>query len=153
MAQRRLLLIMPAPAADVFEAFHNHPIRLEWDTLLSAAHVEGGGAHPYMGAITLNQGRGLMGVLGMRTKFLSYDPPAIAAAAMVEPTGPFELWAASMRHRDLGDGSSELIYVFNIRLRPRWLGRLFDPLAAWVFERETRRRFAAMACYLRAKHL
>lgn len=54
MKQRRISLIMPASAADAFEAFHNHSVRMQWDTLLSHAGVEGGGNYPYIGAITFN---------------------------------------------------------------------------------------------------
>ncbi len=139
---------MPAPAAAAFEAFHNHSTRISWDTLLSVAYVEGGGSHPYVGAITVNQGKGWKRLLGMQTRFVSYDPPRAAAAVMVAPTGLLHSWGASMRHRDLSDGTSQLIYTFNIKMRPRCLGSLFDPLMARIFEWETRRRFRAMAAYL-----
>lgn len=152
MAQRKLTLIMPAPSAAVFEAFHNHHVRLEWDTLLKVAYIEGGGTHPFPGAITTNRGRGWKSLLTMRTRFLKYDPPRITVAELVQPTGLFAEWAASMRHSDRSDGSSELIYSFSIRLRPRWLGALLDPVAALVFAWETRRRFRAMALYLVQKN-
>lgn len=151
MVQRRLTLSMPGTAEAAFEAFHNHAKRLEWDTLLSDAYVEGGASHPYPGAISFNVGRGWKRWFAMRTRFVNYQPPTIAAAVIEEPAGPFELWAASMRHSDVGDGTSLLHYTFSIRLRPRWLGRVLDPIAIRLFERETRRRFAAMAAYL-AKH-
>ncbi|WP_197326485.1 hypothetical protein [Ralstonia solanacearum] len=124
MARRRLTLTMPGSAADAFEAFHNHEKRLRWDTLLSSAQ-------------------------GMRTRFVSYRPPELAAAATVGPAGPIAFWAASMHHRDTEAGESELIYTFSLKLRPSL--RLFDALAAWIFERESRRRFAAMADYLRRR--
>jgi hypothetical protein len=149
MPSRRIELVMPAPSKEAFEAFHNHKVRLEWDTLLAVAFVEGGGAHPYPGAITTNWGRGWKRLLGMRTRFLTYDPPQLAAAVLVEPTGIFAHWAASMRHRDRPDGSSDLVYTFTIKLRPNWLSWLLDPIAARLFERETRLRFAAMAAFLR----
>lgn len=151
MAQRRLELTMPASAAAAFEAFHNHQVRLRWDTLLSVAQVEDGGSHPHVGAITRNVGRGWKRLLGMRTRFITYEPPRVAAAVLVAPSGPFALWAASMRHEDRDDGTSTLIYVFNLKLRPRWIGRLADPLVARIFEWETRRRFDAMAGYLRGR--
>lgn len=134
-----------------FEAFHNHKIRLQWDTLLSEAGVEGGGDHPYVGAITYNRGKGWMAGLRMRTKFVSYEPPRLAAAHLLEPTGLFEEWAASMKHRDLPDGSSELVYSFNLRMRPRWLFRLMDGIAQRVFAYQTRKRFKAMAVYLQTQ--
>lgn len=139
---------MPASSADAFEVFFNHDIRLRWDTLLRVTYVEGGGSHPHVGAISTNRGRGWKSGFTMRTKFLTYDPPRQASAVMVEPTGPFALWAAAMRFNDRSDGGCDLVYTYSIRLRPRWLGRLFDPLAGLLFERETRARFVAMARYL-----
>ena len=118
MAHGRLVFVMPAGRADAFEAFFNHTVRLRWDTLLSVNYVEGGGTHPYVGAVSTNRGRGWKTGLAMRTRFLSYDPPRQASAELVEPTGPFALWAASMRFKDRDDGGSDLIYTYSIRLRP-----------------------------------
>ena len=112
-------------------------------------YVEGGGTHPYAGAISTNIGRGWKTGLSMRTRFLVYDPPRLASAEMCEPGGPFALWAASMRFFDRDDGLCTLVYTYSIKLRPRWLGLLLDPVASVLFAWETRRRFAAMACYLR----
>ncbi|RMQ47226.1 hypothetical protein ALQ04_01552 [Pseudomonas cichorii] len=151
MKQNRIRLIMPASAAEAFETFHNHTVRMRWDTLLSCAEVEGGGSHPYTGAITFNQGRGWKRFFAMRTRFVNYQPARVAAAVLVEPAGWFDAWSASMQHRDIEHGQSELIYSFRIQLRPRWLGRVFDPLANRLFEHETRQRFAAMAEYLRSR--
>lgn len=150
MTQRRIVLTLSSSAADAFEAFHNHAVRMQWDTLLSHAAVEGGGTHPYIGAISINQGRGWKRLFAMRTRFVNYLPAKVAAAVLVEPAGCFHWWAASMRHRDIDEVSSELIYTFNVQLRPRWLGRILDPWVNRVFEWETRKRFAAMNAYLQA---
>lgn len=153
MAHGRLVFVMPARSADAWEAFFNHSVRLRWDTLLSVNYVEGGGTHPYVGAVSTNRGRGWKKGLTMRTRFLSYYPPRQASAELVAPTGPFALWAASLRFQDREDGMTDLVYTYSIRLRPRWIGALFDRLAGILFAWETRRRFAAMADYLRQKHI
>src|SRR6185503_3256385 len=70
----RLAFVMPAPSAAAFEAFFNHEVRLRWDTLLQVNYIEGGGTHPYAGAISTNRGRGWKGGVTMRTRFLVYDP-------------------------------------------------------------------------------
>jgi len=145
----RLAFVMPAPSAAAFEAFFNHQIRLRWDTLLQVNYVEGGGTHPYAGAISTNRGRGWKGGVTMRTRFLVYDPPRQAAAELLEPTGLFELWAASLRFNDRVDGSCNLVYTYAIQLRPGWLDAAFGWLANMLFAWETRRRFKAMADYLR----
>ena len=151
MARGRLTFVMPAPSVEAFEAFFDHSLRLQWDTLLKVTYVEGGGTHPYVGAISTNVGRGWKAGLTLRTRFLVYDPPRQASAEMMEPSGPFSLWAASMRFFDRHDGGCDLVYTYALRLRPRSLGGLVDPAASALFAWETRRRFAAMAQYLRHK--
>ncbi|KRP45750.1 hypothetical protein TU73_11440 [Pseudomonas libanensis] len=144
----RIVLTMPATAAATFEAFHNHRVRLEWDTLLSRAEIEGGGCHPYIDAISYNQGRGWKRCLSMRTRFVNYRTSELTSAVLVEPSGPFAWWAATMRHRDLSGGTSELVYSFTLQLRPAVLARLVNGLAIRVFEYETRKRFLALDQYL-----
>lgn len=151
MTTRRIKLIMPCSAVDAFEGFHNHGVRLQWDSLLSHATIEDGSSHPYIGAISSNRGRGWKRLFAMRTRFVNYKPPRVAAAVLIEPQGCFQEWSASMQHRDLDDGTSELTYTFSVRLRPRWLGWLLNPLVNALFEFETRRRFAAMAKYLASR--
>lgn len=90
--------------------------------LLSRAEIEGGGCHPYIGAISYNQGRGWKRYLSMRTRFVNYRTSELASAVLVEPSGPFKWWAATMRHRDLSGGTSELVYSFTLQLRPAVLG-------------------------------
>ncbi|GAC1030770.1 hypothetical protein thsps21_15970 [Pseudomonas sp. No.21] len=151
MSTHRFTLVMPASADATFEAFHNHRVRLQWDTLLAVAHMEAGDSHPSIGAVSFNRGKGWKRLLAMRTRFVNYQPGKVAAAMLVEPTGLFESWAASMRHRDIEAGRSELIYSFSLTLRPRWLGVLLDPLANRLFAWEARRRFAALAVFLARK--
>lgn len=145
----RLIFHMPATSAEVFEAFHNHDTRLRWDTLLGQATVEGGHRYPHVGAVSINVGRGWRGAFCLRTRFVSYDPPYLAAATIDEPAGIFNEWSASIRHRDRSDGTSDLIYTFKLVLRPRWFHWLcFDAVTA-AFEKETRKRFESLAAYLR----
>ncbi|KPZ19435.1 Uncharacterized protein ALO41_03246 [Pseudomonas amygdali pv. ulmi] len=149
MPVRRIRLIMPCCASAAFEAFHNHNVRMRWDSLLSRAVVEDGSSHPYIGATSSNQGRGWKRLFAMRTRFVNYKPSHhIAAAVLIEPQGFFQEWAASMHHKDLGNDTSELTYTFIMRLRPRWLGWMLNSMVNTLFEIETRRRFAAMAKYL-----
>ena len=142
---------MPAGSEAAFEDFFNHAIRLRWDTLVNVSYVEGGGTHPYVGAITSNLGSGWKKALGlsMRTRYLTDDPPRRASAVLVEPTGLFSKWGASISFVDRPDGDCDLNYTFTIHLRPRWLGWMLDPIAGFLFALETRRRFGAMSRYLK----
>lgn len=147
MPHRRFEFPMPAPSTVVFEAFHNRQWRARWDSLVQGTVVEGGGDHPFVGAVTQNPGKGLLRALSMRTRFISYQPGVVAAAEMVGVSWPFRRWAASLRHRDLADGrGSVLIYTYSFETSaPR---RLLEPLVQWAFDRETRRRFGRLADFL-----
>jgi hypothetical protein len=148
MRQRRFEFPMPATAAVVFDAFHHHHWRFRWDSLVRAADVEGGYAEPFVGAVSDNQGAGLLRALSMTTKFISYDRPRVAAATMVGTSFPFRRWAASMRHQDLQDGTSLMIYTYSIETGPTALRWPSDAGIGWVFDQQTRRRFARLRAYL-----
>lgn len=84
----------------VFDAFHYHRWRAQWDSLVGLTRVEGGAPCPFVGAVTENTGAGWLRALSMRTRFVSFDRPRLAAAFMLAPSWPFVRWAAS-RHAEV----------------------------------------------------
>lgn len=147
MTRHRLEFPMAASASVVFDAFHYHAWRQRWDTLVRATHVLGGAPCPFVGAITENAGAGWLSGLAMRTQFISYARPHLAAAQMVGRSFPFVRWAASMRHRDLGSDSSLMVYAWSLdTVAPRALIR---PIAEGIFRRQTQRRFARLQAFVR----
>jgi len=151
MAHKKLEFPMPASEAVVFDAFHYHLWRARWDSLVSATHVLGGAPCPFVGAVTENTGAGALRGLSMRTQFVSYDRPRVAAAAMIGQSFPFTKWAASMRHRATGPQQSVLIYTYSFEAGPAWLRWLLTPVVDWIFTWQTRRRFARLQDFL-AQH-
>jgi hypothetical protein len=148
MVHERFEFQMPASAAVAFDAFHYHHWRGRWDTLVRATHVVGGAACPYVGAITVNAGGGLLKPLAMRTQFISFDRPKVAAATMRGQSFPFSRWAASMRHRPVDGQHSVMIYTYSFETRPSGLRWLIEPVTKLVFDWQTRKRFARMAAFL-----
>ena len=141
---------MPASEAVVFDAFHYHLWRARWDSLVSATHVLGGAPCPFVGAVTENTGAGALRGLSMRTQFVSYDRPRVAAAAMLGHSFPFTRWAASMRHRAEGSRQSVLIYTYNFEVGPSALRWVIAPVVELMFNWQTRRRFARLQSFLAA---
>ena len=139
---------MPAGVEVVFDAFHYHHWRARWDSLVSDTHVVGGAPCPSKGAITENTGGGMLRSLSMRTQFVSYDRPQLAAAAMLGQAFPFTQWAASMRHRSNGERASVLVYTYTFEVGPAVLWPLLRPVVAWIFAWQTRRRFARLRTFL-----
>ncbi|MGJ7509284.1 SRPBCC family protein [Variovorax sp. GT1P44] len=148
MTHERMEFAMPASAEVVFDAFHYHEWRHRWDSLVGATRVEGAAPCPFVGATTENTGRGILGALSMRTRFVSFDRPRIAAASMEEPSFPFTRWAASMRHRAVGHGTSVLIYTYSFDVGPPALRWALAPVVRRVFQAQTRRRFDLLARFL-----
>ena len=141
-----LVFEMPATADLVFDAFHYHCWRPRWDSLVGRTQVDGDRAHPEVGVVSANDGAGWLRPLSMRTRFVSYDRPRLAAAVMDGPSFPFSRWAASMRHEPISAQRSRLIYTYTLQARWRWL----NPFVALAFERATRRRFARLSAFLAA---
>ena len=139
---------MPANEAVVFDAFHFHEWRCRWDSLVSATHVLGGAPSPFVGAVTENSGAGALRGLSMRTRFISYDRPHVAAATMIGRSFPFGKWSASMRHVSAGPQRSLLIYTYSFEVWPQPLRWLLGPLVACIFDWQTRRRFARLRAFL-----
>lgn len=148
MAHRRLELPMPAPAAVVFDAFHYHHWKAQWDTLVADTRISNGAPCPYVGAISTNGAAGLLRPLAMQTEFVAFDRPRLAAATMRGRSFPFGKWAASMRHVPAGGNSSTLIYTYTLETHPPALRCLMEPVVDRLFLRATRRRFRRLAAWL-----
>ena len=148
MAHERIRFAMPAPCDVVFDVFHYHAWRRRWDSLVSRTEVEGGAPCPYVGAVTGHDGKGMLRSLSMRTKFISYDRPRLAAACMIGASFPFTRWAASMKHEPAGAGQSVMIYTYSIETGPPALRWLMEPVVNWVFRRQTMKRFKRMQDFL-----
>ena len=150
MVHQRFEFTMPANEAIVFDAFHHPSWRMRWDSLVSASSVQGGAPCPFVGAVTENAGAGALRGLSMRTQFVSFEPPRLAAATMLGRSFPFTQWAASMRHQATAPNQSLLIYTYRFEVGPAALSWLLEPMVQSIFDWQTRRRFARLRAFLMA---
>jgi hypothetical protein len=134
---------LPASCEDAFALVHDYDRRLSWDTLLRSAFVEGGRA-PGVGAVAVCSGRWFVGGMTLETVYVSFRPGAVAAVKLVNRPLLFDRWAASIRHERLEERRSRITYTYNFRTRPQWLAFVFEPVMAWLFLWETRRRLRAL---------
>ena len=136
--------IIPAPSADVFRLLHDYDRRLEWDTLLQHACLTDGWTEARLHATSICRGRAHLGGIALKTEYVSFHAPHVAAVRMVNRPPFFEKFAATIRHRDLEDGSSQIQYKYNFTARPWWLRWLLHPLMALAFRYETGKRLQAL---------
>jgi Polyketide cyclase / dehydrase and lipid transport len=137
---------IPAERADVFRLVHDYDRRLEWDTLLQSAFLTEG-AKAGLHAIAVCKGRFWLGGIEIESEYVSFREPDVAAVKMVNPAPFFETFAATIRHRDLGNGWSQVEYVYRFMARPAWLGWLLHPVMHAVLRWETRRRLQALRAF------
>jgi hypothetical protein len=147
VAHARVTAVLPASCERAFALLHDYDRRLEWDTLLRAARLDGAG-QAEVGAVAVCTARRMLGGYSFRTRYVTYRPPTLAAVTLLAPTVLFERWSASARHRPLAGGTSELIYTMTFTCRPAWARRVVEPLALAAFRFETRRRLRALGAFL-----
>src|SRR6185437_15973379 len=109
--------VIPAPAADVFRLLHDYDRRLEWDTLLQAAYLTDSSQEAGLGAVSVCKGRSHLGGIALKTVYVSFNPPHVAAVKMTNCPPFFQSFAACIRHRDLSPTSSSIEYKFSFTAR------------------------------------
>ncbi|SFH99060.1 SRPBCC family protein [Planctomicrobium piriforme] len=136
---------IPAPADEVFRLLHNYDRRLEWDTLLQDARLCDEWKEAQLHATSICTGRWYLGGLALKTQYVSFNPPNVAAVKMLNRPLFFDRFAATIRHEDRADGTSRVEYKYNFRARPKWLRWLLHPVMSAVFQWETRKRLRALS--------
>jgi len=136
--------VIPATSAEVFRLLHDYEHRLDWDTLLQEAYLTDGFRVAKLGAVSVCRGRANLGGIALKTRYVSFRPPEVAAVKMINRPLFFERFAATIRHRDLDGVSSSVEYQYNFTARPRWLRFLLHPLMNALLAMETRKRLRAL---------
>ena len=140
--------IIPASRPEVFQLLHDYSRRLEWDTLLQAAYLTDGWTTAQLHATSICQGRSRLFSIALKTEYVTFHPPNVAAVRLVNRPPFFETFAATIRHRDLTETSSEIEYIYHFTARPRVLRWVLHPIMSWMFRRETEKRLKALAEFL-----
>lgn len=71
---------MPRSSAEVFLLLHDYSRRLEWDTLLREARLTQGHSAAGKGATSLCVGKPLFGLVGIETRYVTFEPGRVAAS-------------------------------------------------------------------------
>lgn len=149
MAYGQISEIIPATSHVAFDLLHDYERRLEWDTLLQAAYLDGA-AVADKGVTAVCVGRRSLGGIALRTIYVSFDRPKVAAVKMVNAPAFFKSWAASIRHENISDQESRITYKFHFVTKPRILRFILDPIMEKVFLWETRKRLRALKAFLKS---
>jgi len=147
MAHGEVTEVIPATSLAVFDLVHDYSRRLEWDTLLQAAYLDDGHTVAGKGATSVCVGRWSLGGFALKSIYVTFDRPALAAVKMVNRPPFFKSWAASIHHEDIAQSESRITYKFQFTSKPRALQFILDPIMGRVFLWETRKRLKALKAY------
>ncbi len=148
MPKGLVIKVMPANCERVFDLIHDYDRRLDWDSLLSEAYLEPPFIRAEKGAVSLCRGRPILGSIGVRTIYITFDPCKVAAVKMINRPPFFESFAASIRHIAISENESKVEYRFSFLARPAILRPILHPLMQLLFNWETRKRLKALSHYL-----
>ncbi len=147
MPQSEISELIPAPSGAVFDLLHDYTRRLEWDTLLQAAYLEDGANVAAKGVTAVCVGRKSLGGIALKTVYVAFERPTLAAVRMINAPILFQSWAASIRHEDISARESRLTYKFHFTTRPHLLRFALDPVMERLFVWETRKRLRALKTF------
>jgi hypothetical protein len=141
-------IVIGVAAETVFDVLHDYHRRLEWDPFLRRAEVEDGAEKAGLGISTYCAARMRSGGFGMRTVYVSFRRPEVAAVKMTD--GPWFLgdFAASITQKELAERRTRVTYKFSFSARPRWAAPVVEPLFKARFRHETRRRLESLKAHL-----
>ena len=143
--------VIPASAEAVFALVHDYERRLEWDTLLSEACLEPEFSEAERGAISFCRGKLRLGGFALRTEYVSFEKGTLAAVKMLNHPPFFDTFAASIRHFEIDENNSEIIYKVNFTAKPRWLRPFLYPIMRAVLVWETRKRLKALKVFFQTQ--
>jgi hypothetical protein len=136
--------VIAAESGAVFDLIHDYARRLSWDPLLSAAYLADGHTAAAKGATSVCVGRRSLGAIAVKTVYVTFERPRLAAVKMVNAPPFFQSWAASIEHEDVAPQQSRITYRFHFTTRPRFMRFLLDPLMQKLFAWETGKRLRAL---------
>ena len=152
MACAEISELISAPSNAVFDLLHDYTRRLEWDTLLQAAYLDDGANTAAKGITAVCVGRKSLGGIALRTVYVTFERPTLAAVKMVNAPLFFQSWAASIRHEDISAHESRLTYKFQFTTQPYVLRFVLDPIMERLFAWETRKRLRALKSFFRHQY-
>src|SRR5262249_8212279 len=134
-------LLIRATARELFQLTQDYARRLEWDCFLKSAELLDGAREAGVGVRANCVARS---GLAMETEYVSFQPPRLTAVRMVRGPRFLHRFAGTWRFEEVSGGLTRGSFTLHAQGWPRWLASLLNPLLAWVFARDTRRRLAAL---------
>lgn len=134
------IVIKSTPSA-LFRLSQDYDRRLEWDTFLRSAKLQGDAHDAGIGVRAVCVARNGW---AMETEYVSFNPPRTTAVKMTRGPWFLDHFAGSWHFDEAGPGHTRVSFRYSVQARPRWVAWLLLPTLARAFARDTRRRLQGL---------
>ena len=121
-----------APRSWLFDLSQDYSRRLDWDPFLESYRFVTADGIPRVGAEV--SGRARNGFT-MHARYISFDPPAVAAFEMVSGPWFFRTFAGAWRFVETSADSTLVSFNYSFTVRPAFMRWLFQPILRRSLER------------------
>ena len=134
MAHGEISEFLPHTSAEVFDLLHDYDRRLEWDTLLTAAYLEGENVVAGKGVVSVCVGRATLGGIAIRAIYVSFQSAAkLAAVKMLNSPPFFSNGPPPFITRTFLPTNQTDHYKFQFTAKPHFLRLILEPIMQKVF--------------------
>jgi len=134
-------VLSDAPQEALFDLAQDYGLRLKWDPFLRDMRFLDGAAAAAEGVrVWVRAWTGLT----MVAEYVTLNRPRLVAMKMVRGPFIFRQFAGSWRFQPRARDSTEVIFRYVFETRWRRLRWLVNPVIAWVFGRDIRRRLSGL---------
>lgn len=127
-------------AESLFWLSQNYERRLEWDVYLSEACLLNHHMEAEVGVESFCKNKSGS---SLTSRYIAFSPPTHATVVMTRGPWLLKTFAGTWRFRETLPGDTEVRFLYNFKCRPSILCWLIEPIVAFIYRRDMRRRLRA----------
>ena len=139
---------MVSGSADwLFALSQDYSRRQEWDPFASRSELLNGATVPAVGVDEYIESAG---GLVMVSRYVSFQPPRVAAVSMIEGPRVLASFSRGWKFRQMSPTHCRVTFTYNFRTSPIWLRWAMEPIAGLWYQRQTRARLNCFKAWAEA---
>jgi ribosome-associated toxin RatA of RatAB toxin-antitoxin module len=132
------LRVRSSPAR-LFALSQDYSRRLEWDSYLCEARL----VNAEVASVGVDSYCKSRGGSVMISRYISFSPPTHAAVEMIKGPWLLRQFGGTWRFRQAEIETTEVLFIYNFKVRPHLLRWVLEPIAAALYRRDMRHRLRA----------
>ncbi|MDE1006376.1 MAG: SRPBCC family protein [Paraburkholderia fungorum] len=140
-------MVVSGSADTLFSLSQDYSRRREWDPFATRSELLDGAVVPAVGVDEYIESSG---GLVMVSRYVSFQPPHVAAVSMIEGPRLLASFSGGWKFRQLSPTHCRVTFTYNFRTSPAWLRWLLEPIAGLWYQRQTRARLNGFKAWAEA---